>query len=793
MAKASEDELHRQFITGILGSVEGWVPMGLATGRSKSGKLEIKATEWFEYPRQLEDMVAFAMKKRLGDRRNVYIGPSTYGEQRNENGERSRSIENALFTQTVYMDSDACPPERFRIEPSRHVNTSAGHGHDYWFLNEPAPTKQVAEIAHRITRAHRADGCDPTGWSANKYLRMPTVNTSYDPERPFKIQYHDTGEIYEIDDISGAYDDVEVESIPDRPGSVPEEAAPPVPAVEGLPDPAELLNRVPSSEKRLLDLITKIPKRGEGGWQSHQRWALLLDLLRFGFTPEETVSLAWTCPAAAKWREDQRGIDGLWWETIKASRVVELEQTQSAAEYEKARSTGQASGEDDYQMPEQVVKRQRIRLVTKGQRESVAHIWSFREQYLDYARSRVPVFNEPYHAIASWIILSLGYAEWGYAPKESGPMHPNLYTNTIGESSTGKSESMKIQGSVQRALFPFDDPDVAGANTSKNALIEALIERDGKTSWIHADEAPGLYNEWKAGGWTTGLQETYTLVYDGPVPSTGRTGKKREVGKLAIPVLQFVGTPDAMFDSLDRGMFLSGFLARQIWTIGDATEITRETLAIKQVRKRATKTHYTAMPNFWAHQFAANQREITKDTSTYEKAAAIFLTDEATTMFEDAKWELVQYFEKLDDPELYRTARNRLFDIIWKAAILLAMSEGKLYVDTTHMIRTLMQAEVWVEGLIYVGDRISASRFSKQTERLEKFIAGKPGGEVEVSAIYRLYEAEDVMQVNRYLESLVKQRRLVENRNTAKGTTHYAVPRRPKPQPEEDDDARDAP
>src|SRR5690606_17272039 len=152
-------------------------------------------------------------------------------------------------------------------------------GHDYWMLDEPIPAAEAAEIAHRITTAHEADGCDPSGWSANKFLRMPTVNTK-DPENVWEITWEETGEVYTVHEMRIAY--------PDPAEAMHTEAQireayedDEIPDVADLPDHLEVLNRIPQSERRLNDLIYKKPLAGEAGWRSEQRYALLLDLLRF--------------------------------------------------------------------------------------------------------------------------------------------------------------------------------------------------------------------------------------------------------------------------------------------------------------------------------------------------------------------------------------------------------------------------------------------------------------------------------------------------------------------------------
>jgi hypothetical protein len=167
----------RDFITTVLGDQQGNAFISRASGKTANGKLNVNIHKTFLYPEQLDDMVAYA-EQYAGE--DVYLSPLLYGGKTNDKGNIARTPENALSSQTIYMDSDLCTPEKFRMEPSIHVVTSRGRGHDYWLLDEPVPAQRAAEIAHKIATAHKDDGCDSSGWSANKVLRLPnTVNTSH--------------------------------------------------------------------------------------------------------------------------------------------------------------------------------------------------------------------------------------------------------------------------------------------------------------------------------------------------------------------------------------------------------------------------------------------------------------------------------------------------------------------------------------------------------------------------------------------------------------------------------------
>jgi hypothetical protein len=187
----------RDFITTVLGEQRGNAFISRASGKTANGKLNVNIHHTFKYPEQIEEMVKYA-EQYAGE--DVYLSPLLYGDKRNDKGNIARTPENALSARTIYMDSDLCSPEKFRLQPSIHVVTSRGRGHDYWLLDDPVPAQRAAEVAHKIATAHRDDGCDPSGWSANKVLRLPdTVNTSHGFPEAVVAEY--TGQVYNILDI----------------------------------------------------------------------------------------------------------------------------------------------------------------------------------------------------------------------------------------------------------------------------------------------------------------------------------------------------------------------------------------------------------------------------------------------------------------------------------------------------------------------------------------------------------------------------------------------------------------
>lgn len=767
----------REFITSILGEMHGNAVLSLSSGKtaptpaSPNGKLKVDRHFWFQYPLELDAMVAFA-EKAYDDKVDAYLSPIIYGNEAFKNKEGkvvahthdnrplyARSKSNALFAQTIYMDSDACPPGAFRIQPSIHVDTSLGHGHDYWRLMDPVPATLASEIAHRITVAHKDDGCDPSGYSMNKVLRLPTFNTGYNAESPWPVQWADDGSLYDATDISGAYDDIELTGYTghaDRPLS-------PVPSLEGMPSFEELIARVPSTNKRLTDLIFKVPKLGPDGWRSEQRYALLLDLKRAGFTDTETIVMAWNSPSSAKFREDGRGVDGLWWELqVRVNPTLALERGEGI--------------EPAPAMPEDHSGRG-PKLLTDAERARVERRSDMTTLYLEYARSKVQVFNAPLHHANAWTMLAICLGDVAVIPKDPRDMPLNLYIMQIAASSTGKSEANDgILMPIIHAYEPEDGPNI-GARHSKEALIEQLQERDGKVSFINTDEAHGWLNDMKQNtGPSANLRDILTQIYDGGVPTVGRVGKKEtsRAGRTTVPVMQLIGPPRDMYRVLDTSLFYSGFLARMIWVIGEIHETTEETVRSKIRRGTATNRN-DLMPRWWASRMHTIRSQVLTGLPLDRRRAELQPTDEAINRIDAGKWAMTQHFSNEYDIEMWTTIVRRMGDILWKIAGLRALGEGRTIIGTADAEVALGYAETWLSNAIEVANGISDTMFSRFCDEIESFIASAPNQEAEMGSVYRFRKSEPKRTTDEYIQSLIHQGRISED--TSDGRHVYKIKR----------------
>lgn len=757
----------REFLERIFGDQTGNAVVGLRDRSGPEGR--VNRFQWFSYPAELDKMVDYA-EAHAGE--DLYYSPILYGDKTTKlkSGREviSRTPENALTTQVIYSDADTAHPADFRLQPSIAVQTSNGRFHCYWSLIDPISADKASEIAHRITTAHAPEGSDPNGWSANKVLRIPgSLNTSHGPF-PERVSVVYTGEVYDDLTISGAYDDVIVNAPVAIMGrlTAPTEVAQP----ENLPDYAEALDLLP---ERILDMALAEPQSGPDGYRSQLRWKLMARM--FDEVPELTfdqvLTIAWHAPASRKWsQEDARGITGLIDEATKIH--AEVMERKGAFDY-APESYGEQTGDDFSEM--QTEKRSKVKLLTSAERKKTETMRSWIDTYVEYAGSRVAKQNVPYDTINAWSILSANFCDKAYIPRKNGPEAPNLYTMTLGETTTGKSQALKLWRTVMNECFSEDSGWDIGGNASENALAKHLIERDHMMSVFNKDEAHGLFKVWNTQDWSNGMMTILALLYDGYMPPMLRMGNSDISGKSAHAylVMHLMGTPDAMVREMTREMYAEGFLARFITAIGEPRQITEDSMAEEDAQGEYVKAGFDPIARQFASEFASTKIKMLQKHGAGRYPVTI--TREAARRVGKAKWDLVnlstpddQNFDILN-PSLVRMGVN-----IRKAATLLALSEGRDEVNLNDTLLAIKAAEEWTDNLFDITSRISASEFQRACDEVEAFVLSRPEPPSKASVIRR-FRAVETIYLTRYLQSLYDQNRLYEFKGT-NGAWYIAKP-----------------
>jgi hypothetical protein len=727
----------KEFIERVLGSAPGNAFISRASGKTSSGKLNINIHKTFKYPEQLQEMITYAEQYAKED---VYLSPLLYGDKRNDKGSIARTPENALTSQTIYMDSDLCAPEKFRLMPSIHVVTSKGRGHDYWVLDKPVDAKRAAEIAHKITTAHREDGCDPSGWSANKVLRLPnTVNTGHG--FPESVLAEISGTVYTIEEMENAYEHIDVYERPIM-GRVTDAVE--IVEPSDLPDYTDALNKVPAD---VLELALQEPILGPEGNRSEMRYRLLCELFRLGdlITDDEALTIAWNAPASRKWSlEDPRGFNGLLAEANKAWLDVQWE-TGMTQEPPEESSTAKSA----------------VSLLTDDERSMSNGYSCWVDRYVGWCETKLAKQNPPYDRMNGWLILSASFSDVAFIPRKNGPEGLNLYTMTLGETTTGKSQALKLMRTVLDDVFMEDKFYNLGGNASPNALGEKLQERDGKVSLFSKDEAHGLFKQWGNQDWTTGMMEDLALLYDGIVPPMLRVGKK-EIERVAKThfLMHLMGTPEEITRSLNREMFKSGFLARFVWCIGEPRTLTKDAFFEEDSDGTEIKLGFEPMARQWSAEFADAKRRLRGTTPN--GYIPIRITKQGADRMTKAKWDLVNLIKKSDQNwDIINPSLVRMGITIRKCASLLALSDGKDEAQEIHVIKAISYAEEWVKNLFIVAEQISASDFERNCDLVEQFVKERDN-KVKLEFVNRRFKAWRVRDLQESINALVSQGRIRE-------------------------------
>jgi hypothetical protein len=735
----SEDNIH-EFVTTILGDQEGWVVCGLMDKAGPGGQLNRQHD--FYYPDNLSDLVEWAESHQNED---TYLSPLVYGDMRKANGQIRRIPENAKSSLVVYQDSDTCRPENFRLTPSVHVESSAGRYQDYWVLTEPVDADRAADASRRIAIAHRAQGSDPSSWSANKFLRIPgTTNTRHG--FPEKVQGHLTGELYSIEEIEGKYADVTFEAKPVM--RLPVDVS--FDDVQDLPEYATALAKLPGSFK--MSLITDEPSATQD--RSTLRYRLLCDLFRTDLTFEEVLAIAWHAPASRKWREDPRNLRGLIGEAIKAQQDVAYE----------GKVTVQQVGAEELIVDEAKRERIHVTLVTDEERTLAESEIDFVKKYERWSMEKLgPAHNGPYARQNAWLILAGAYCDMGRIPHTGDSL--NFFSCALGGSGSGKSSSRRLWKTVMREIFEHDPAWALGSDASPVALHEKLIERDGKVSFFTADEAHGFFRSVNSQQWADGIYEKMAEYYNGEVPPMLRAsqGRRELSGKSAVTYfnVHFMGTLKGDLSlpaQLTTSMFYTGFLARFIWFIGDEKPVTDESLKETNGNSEAVSTGYEQQARQWAAEFA-NRKKIIR-AKRGRSIVPMNMTQGALDRFSMFKISTRDLAQQRAEWNILEPSLTRLWESTRKAASLMALDDGRTEVELRDVVLAIVAAEEWLSNLFTIAEQISASAWAREVDEIEAFVIAK-GGETTREVVMRKFASRHLRDLLTQLDSLEAQGRII--------------------------------
>src|SRR5215204_1410034 len=158
----------------VLGGGSGLLQVFTAA-RDDDGTIDPESlnTNYFAYPKAAAPAAVWALEKSE-EGREIYYCSHLLTEPR-------RVKENASEVRSLWGDLDGAPIPNGPLEPTAVVESSPGHYHAYWRLDESVQPETAEQLNRRIAEEI---GADPSGFDLTQLLRVPGTTNHKREDRP---------------------------------------------------------------------------------------------------------------------------------------------------------------------------------------------------------------------------------------------------------------------------------------------------------------------------------------------------------------------------------------------------------------------------------------------------------------------------------------------------------------------------------------------------------------------------------------------------------------------------------
>ena len=368
-----------------------------------------------------------------------------------------------------------------------------------------------------------------------------------------------------------------------------------------------------------------------------------------------------------------------------------------------------------------------VQLLNEEEREAVARTQTFTDLYLA-AGMRSGFANPTMFRASAWNVLSLAFAFKGFIPvSQTDKLGLNLWIVSLSYSGTGKTRAVKFEDEILNALYEGDNTDQPyqlGDQVSPAGLHEALLMRNRQGTYMNSDEASGFISRVENVEFMRGLKDDLAKYYDGYVPAATKKNAKHLKGQPALTHfnMHLHATPERFWEIVTREMFLSGFLARVNWSIGELPDRDLSKVSLTQV---------VDVPDDIG-QLHPNVAEIVTDLGLLRLArgasAPVLTSSEALDRMTTALRTMLGAVIGTPHEDMLEPAVTRLgFETIRKCATLNALWRGSNRVEHIDALVAIHAAQEWFDNLFTVAEQVSDSLFEKSCAEIEAFIRSKGG------------------------------------------------------------------
>lgn len=393
-----------------------------------------------------------------------------------------------------------------------------------------------------------------------------------------------------------------------------------------------------------------------------------------------------------------------------------------------------------------------LSLLTDDERRRVSDEYDFVDMYVETGR-QTGFANEKYYEAAAWTVASMaaGFKVF-ITPSATDTMPLNFWFTTLAFSGTGKTRAAKFQETIMDIVHDRDNLEHTykiGGNLSPQGLHIALLERNKLPTILFEDEAAGFFKSLASEKWMQALAQDMSHFYEGRVGTINKVSQSHLKGKSGLTSFNthFYSTPENFFDLITEEQFLSGFLARMLWVVGDEPEYKKNSIVFTESREKGSDvTGLAPLIEELGVFFRQFRDSLPENRPIHSSPAALARQGVAANAVVDA----IQGREKFN---ILEPATRRIsWEYIRKASVLMALTSGYLEVQELHVLQALKYVEKWVESLFRVAEQVNRSLYYRQMLEIVAFVASRRGAKATEASIYKRF-AETVVRDPRELQS----------------------------------------
>lgn len=372
----------------------------------------------------------------------------------------------------------------------------------------------------------------------------------------------------------------------------------------------------------------------------------------------------------------------------------------------------------------------RGQFLTAAEEKTVKNTRTFINVYTEATQEK-GFTNFTYAPPAAWTILSMAYGYKAFIPLAKS-LEVNTWFIVLGESTTGKGTEDGFLRAVLNAMFLDGESENynLGALSSPDGLHMGLINRDGKSSIIHNDEAADFFRDIRIKDWMASVPDKLAKWYDGFVEPSSKISLKELRGKSARTSLNQLmwGTPERMLTLMDASQFDSGYLARVNWvwdkTIPDPNR--KSDLKIREGQRREVPDS--------AYELAA---DLSIGSAEFPERFGMKATEAAQARLNQAADDFRATGRTSPRWNFIKPAVDRLvMETLWKCAALVALYEGRTTFTYDDTLTAIHYGGQWLRTVMEVSESISESPYSRDLAEIESFVTEQGGTVTRASLLH---------------------------------------------------------